>query len=131
MPADRTANDYIEKKDDILTRCLRLTEDIYSAVGESDTLAALLDERMKTIEELVRLEEGSAELRQACPAEALAGLDSKLRLILSLDERIESAIADVKLKLLDSLKSNTMERKFMKYAVAEETESGRLFDKKK
>jgi hypothetical protein len=128
MPERRATEDYAKKKDDILTRCLRLTEDIYSGAEAPEKLAALLDRRMETIRELEKLEAEAGEARDACPPEARAGHDSKLRLILSLDKKIEDAMKKTGGELLGSMKSNTMERKFMQYEAAEKPGTGRLLD---
>jgi ferredoxin len=130
MPAQYTPQSYIEKKDDILTRCLKLTEDVYSGVKDSEKLAGLLDRRMETIRELQELEKAAREAREACPKEALDRLDSKLRLILSLDEKTESAMTNARRELLGAMKSNTMEQKFMGYAAAASPERGRLLNEK-
>jgi hypothetical protein len=130
MPAQYTPEGYIEKKDDILTRCLRLTEDIYSGVKTPEALADLLTRRMETIEELKELEQGAEDVKNVCPAEALDGLDSKLRLILSLDEKIENAMNDEKAEILGSMKSNIAERKLTEYATVGKPDKGRLLDEK-
>jgi hypothetical protein len=130
MPAQYTSQGYIEKKDDILTRCLRLTEDIYSGVKAPETLADLLDKRLETITELKALEDEAKDAKKACSEEALGGLDSKLRLILSLDAKIEAAMNDEKAEILGSMKSNTAGRKLTEYAVMGRPDKGRLFDEK-
>jgi hypothetical protein len=130
MPAQYTPEGYIEKKNDILTRCLRQTEDIYSSVGEPEALADLLAGRMETIAELEVLENEAKDAKKACSEKALAGLDSDLRLILSLDAKIEAAMNEAKSEILDSMKSNTAERKFMRYANVDKPDNGRLLDEK-
>jgi hypothetical protein len=130
MRTQYTPESYTEKKGDILTRMLRLTEDIYSGVKSPETLEPLLDKRMGTIEELQKLEQDAEEAKKACSEKALADLDSKLRLILSLDSKIESDMTDVKAEIKGSMKSNTMGRKFVKYAITEEPGKGRLLDEK-
>jgi hypothetical protein len=130
MPARCTPEGYIEKKDDILTRCLRLTEDIYSSVNAPEKLDALFAGRMETIEELKALEQGAEDVKSACSKEALDELDSKLLLILSLDAKIEGAMNDEKTEILGSIKLNTAERKFAEYAIVGKPDKGRLFDEK-
>jgi hypothetical protein len=130
MPAQYTPQGYIEKKDDILTRCLRLTEDVYNGLGDPEGLADLLDRRMETIRELQELEKLAGEAKAACPREDLDRLESKLRLILSLDEKTEGAMTDARRELLDAMKSNTREQKFMLYAETAKPDRGRLLDEK-
>ncbi|MDR1573984.1 MAG: hypothetical protein LBS24_06705 [Clostridiales Family XIII bacterium] len=130
MPGQYTPQGYIEQKDDILTRCLRLTEDIYNGVRTPEGLADLLDRRMETIRELQTLEGAAREARDACPQEALDRLDSKLRLILNLDEKTEGAMTDARRELLDAMKSNTREQRFMVYAETAKPDRGRLLDEK-
>jgi hypothetical protein len=130
MSTQYTPQGYIEKKDDILTRCLRLTEDIHSGVGNPEGLAELLERRMETIREFREFEDAAGAARDACPQEDLDRLDSKLRLILSLDERIRDAMADARRDLRNAMKSNAMGRKFMGYAMTANAESGRFLDEK-
>ncbi|MDR1247493.1 MAG: hypothetical protein LBK57_10830 [Clostridiales Family XIII bacterium] len=130
MRARYTPESYIKEKNDVLTRILRLTEDIYSGVKAPETLESLLDRRMETIDELQRLEHDAADAKKACPEKALAELDSKLRLILNLDAKIENDMTDAKAGLFDSMKSNAMEQKFIKYEIVGEPEKGRLLDEK-
>jgi hypothetical protein len=132
MSAQCTPESYIKRKDDILTRCLRLTEDIYSGAGTPEKLAALLDKRMEAIMELEKFEAEAGGVRDSCPREALSGLDSKLRLILSLDKKIEDAMKKTRGDLRGSMKFNTMEQKFIQYAKSKNSlATGRLLDEKK
>jgi hypothetical protein len=131
MAATITPEAYAEKKDAILTSCLRVTEDIYSSVGTPEALEGLFDRRMEMIDELRRLDESAGEARNACPRETTDELDTKLKLILSLDERIESAMRDAMRDLRGSMKFNTMGQKFIQYANTAISEKGRLLDEKK
>jgi hypothetical protein len=132
LTAHRTAKTYLERKEDILTRCLRLTEDIYSGIASApESLPELFDRRMAVLRELGRLDEDAAEAKAACPAEALERSDAKLRLIQSLDEKIETTLRDAQHKLHDSMKSNMMEQKFTGYAAPADAGRGRLLDEKK
>jgi hypothetical protein len=131
MPATIAPEAYAEKKDDILTRCLRITEDIYSNIKTPEALEDLFDRRMETIDELRMLDESAGEAKDVCPKETIDRLDAKLKLILSLDERIESAMRDAMRDLRGSMKRNTMGQKFIKYANAAISEKGRLLDEKK
>jgi hypothetical protein len=126
----RKAETYIEKRDALLLDCLRLTEDIYSGVGEPESLPALLDRRMEMLRELRLLDEAAGEARSACPKEALAQSDAGLRLIQNLDAKIEAALRDAQSKLLSAMKRNAAERRFTGYAAAD-VETGRRLDQKK
>ncbi|MDR2132034.1 MAG: hypothetical protein LBP30_01670 [Clostridiales Family XIII bacterium] len=129
--AGYTAETYIEKKDALLTKCLRLTEDIYSGVGgDPEALPGLLDLRMETIKELETLDADAGAAKDACPEEAANAFDSKLRLILSLDERIEGAVRGAQRELLGSIRSNMMERKFTGYSAAMDSDKGRYLNEK-
>jgi hypothetical protein len=131
MSATIAPESYAKKKNDILTRCLRVTEDIYSSIGTPEALADLFDRRMEIIGELRELDESAGEAKNACPRETTDELDAKLKLILSLDERIEGVMRDAQRDLLGSMKSNTMGQKFIKYANAASPGKGRLLDEKK
>jgi hypothetical protein len=125
------AQSYIGTRNELLAQCLRLTEDIYSGVnGDAETLLGLIDRRMETIEALRKLDDDAGETKNACPAETLAQSDAKLRLIQSLDEKIEREMRDAQRKLLDAMQSNVLERKFAGYVVSAEAEKGRRLDEK-
>ena len=129
--ARHTAETYIAEKDALLTRCLRLTEDIYSSLADPESLPVLLDRRMELLRELGRLDEEAKEAKAACPKAALDGLDSKLRLIGSLDAKIETALRDAQKELRGAMKRNAAERKFTGYAAPANIDKGRRLDKKK
>ncbi|MDR2088176.1 MAG: hypothetical protein LBP73_02355 [Clostridiales Family XIII bacterium] len=126
----RTTEAYIEKKDALLTKCLRLTEDIYSGLaGDPEALPALLDRRMEAIAEIQTLDAGAGAAKDACPEEATDRFDSTLRLILNHDKRIESALRGTQRELLGSIRANVMERKFTGYT-ATNSDRGKRLDEK-
>ena len=126
-----TAEAYIEKRDALLTRCLRLTEDIYSGVKDPESLPDLLDRRMEMLRDLGRLDAEAGGTRDVCPQDALDRSDAKLRLIQSLDAKIETALRGARSELRDAMKRNAAERKFTGYAAPANAEKGRILDEKK
>ncbi|MDR2295469.1 MAG: hypothetical protein LBD95_01605 [Clostridiales Family XIII bacterium] len=122
---------YIERKDALLTDCLRLTEDIYSALDRPESLPALLDRRMELLRALFRLDEEAGEAKAACPEDENKRLTAKLRLIQSLDARIETALGAARSELLNTMKRNATERKFTGYAPVTDSGKGRRLDEKK
>ncbi|MDR2355216.1 MAG: hypothetical protein LBE16_03375 [Clostridiales Family XIII bacterium] len=124
----RKAETYIAKRDALLTSCLRLTEDIYSALDRPESLPALLDRRMEMLRELRRLDD--AEGARAADRGEAEPSDSKLRLIQSLDAKIETALREARGELLNAMKRNATERKFTGYAPVTDAGKGRRLDKK-
>jgi hypothetical protein len=123
---------YVAQKRDILTRCLRLTEDIHNALGgDPDALEGLIDRRMGVISEFQALE-GSVDdaLRASCPKGELDSLDGMLRVILSFDEKTEATLRKMQIETLESMKSNTQKQRFTQYETVTRPMSGRLMDKK-
>jgi CRP-like cAMP-binding protein len=127
-----TPEEYVERKNDILNRCLRLTEEIYSNLEKWETLDLLFEKRMDIIGELGDLEVSAGDrITKTCIEHAAAQLDDKLRLILNLDKQIGQAISETQAELLASMKSNTQEQKFMIYEANQSPSSGVYLDAKK
>jgi hypothetical protein len=131
MPVSLTPEEYTSRKRDILTRCLRFTEDIYNSLNAVDTLNELLTKREDLISGLKELEDSASdELREACPKSELNSLDSLLQIILDLNEKTSGGMLKLQSETLESLKSNTQKRKSAQYETASRPSSGRLMDKK-
>ncbi|MDR0570741.1 MAG: hypothetical protein LBG71_05945 [Clostridiales Family XIII bacterium] len=126
-----TPESYVERKHDILNRCLRLTEEILSSLEKWESLDRLFEERMGVIEELRNLEAAAGErITKVCAKGEAERLDEALRLILSLDKRIGKAIQSAQSDLLDSMRSNTQEQRFMAYSIRERPASGLLLNER-
>ena len=122
---------YISQKNDILDKCLRLTEDIYSSLNDWEKPAKLLQERMAAINELVTLESSAGDsILKTCPKSEAQHLDDKLKLILNLDKLIGEAIQKAQNDVLASMKYNIQEQKLMLFEMPVISESGRYFDEK-
>ncbi|GHU49741.1 hypothetical protein FACS1894127_3670 [Clostridia bacterium] len=122
---------YVERKNDILNRCLRLTEEIYSNLEKWEALNILFEKRMNIIEELGDLESSAGDrISKSCTRNETAQLDDKLRLILNLDKQIGQTISETQAELLASMKSNTHEQKFMIYETNQTPASGVFLDEK-
>ncbi|MDR0424002.1 MAG: hypothetical protein LBH39_00835 [Clostridiales Family XIII bacterium] len=130
MGGGLTKESYLARKEGILNRCLALTQDFYNSIERPEALESLLGQRMEAIEELAELEQAlgsGADLAiSKCEFDRL---NNKLSLVLDLDNKASAALAEARDKLLESMKSNTAERRLLQYSPAE-PEMGRLMDQK-
>ena len=131
MSQELTSESYITYKKDILDRCLRLTEEIYSCLEKQEDPDRPIQERMSIINELESLESSAGDdIRKTCPVDEAIRFDEKLKVILSLDKQIEQSIKKTQKDILESMKQNIHEQKFMLYDTPDSPESGYYFDKK-
>ena len=131
MSQELTSESYVSQKKDILDRCLRLTEEIYSCLEKQEDPDKPIQERMTVIHELESLESSANDdIKNTCPRDEAVRMDEKLKLILSLDKQIEQSIKKTQKDILESMKQNIQEQKFTLYDTPDSPENGYYFDKK-
>ncbi|MDR1135413.1 MAG: hypothetical protein LBL49_04440 [Clostridiales Family XIII bacterium] len=107
---------YLDEKEDILDRCLAITQDIYNNINNAERLDELLSKRMDMINELTALENSTPDAsKSTLPKPDADRLGNKLNLVLDLDRKAEAALTEARCKLIESMKSNTNGRKLLQY----------------
>jgi hypothetical protein len=125
-----TKESYLAQKEDILNRCLSLTQDFYNSIERPEELAGLLGRRMGVIEELAGLEQALGKSKDLAISKCEHDrLNNKLSLVLDLDSKASDALIEARDKLKASMKYNTAGRKLLEYRPTG-SEMGRLMDHK-
>lgn len=104
---------YINQKESLLQKCLRVTEDFASNIDDWESFENILSERGSIIEKIKELEAATPDhIRSACPPKDVKRLDNMLNLILDLDKNAEKYIREAQAELMDSMKTNVQGQRF-------------------
>lgn len=126
------AEEYFLRKKALLKQCLSLSEELFSSLENWESWPDILARREKVLLQLAALEKSAGpEAAAACTEEMRREIDGTVRLILDLDNDAEALIRREQKGVMDSLKANIKEQKFLRYAQSPELARGVKLDYKK
>ena len=111
----------------LLDQCLTLSEELISSIENWETLPDLLSRRETVILELKELEERETFLSEEMRRE----IQQTVSLILDLDRDAAALIRKEQQNIMDSMKTNIKEQKFIQYIPSAKPERGSRLDYKK
>lgn len=126
-----TSNEYFRQKKTLLDQCLTLSEELISSIEDWEALSDLLSRRETVIRELKELEDGAGPEREALTEEMRREIQQTVGLILDLDRDAAALIRKEQQNIMDSMKTNIKEQKFIQYIPSAKPERGSRLDYKK
>lgn len=116
----------------LLDQCLTLSEELISSIENWETLPDLLSRRETVILELKELEDGAGPERETLLSEEMRReIQQTVSLILDLDRDAAALIRKEQQNIMDSMKTNIKEQKFIQYIPSAKPERGSRLDYKK
>jgi hypothetical protein len=125
-------DEYFLQKKTLLEQCLSLSEELISSIESWESLSDILSGRETVLLQIKELEESSGPETAAFLTEEMKSeIDQIIKLILNLDKDAAALIRREQQGVMDSLKANIKEQKFIQYAPVPELPRGRKLDYKK